>query len=70
MDKAVNFFSIKYDEIEKANRHLEGRVIQLESEKKEAQQSSLRSTGRSRRYLTANCLTVHGLKEDKDELKH
>ena len=34
MDKAVNFFSDKYDEIEKANRHLEERVIQLESEKK------------------------------------
>ena len=27
MDKAVNFFSNKYDEIEKANRHLEERVI-------------------------------------------
>ena len=37
-DKALNFFSDKYDEIEEANRHLEERVIQLESEKKEAQQ--------------------------------
>ena len=34
MDKAVNFFSNKYDEIEEANRDLEERVIQLESEKR------------------------------------
>ena len=34
MDKAVNFFSNKYDEIEKVNRHLEERVIQVECEKK------------------------------------
>ena len=34
MDKAVNFFSNKYDEVEKTNRHLEERVIQLENEKK------------------------------------
>ena len=52
MDKAVNFFSNKCDEIEEANRHLEERVIQLESEKKEAQQSSLWSIGRSRQYST------------------
>ena len=38
MDKAVNFFSNKYDEIEKANRHLEERVIQLESKKKKLKQ--------------------------------
>ena len=47
-DKAINFFSNKYDEIEKGNRHLEERVIQLESEKTEAQQPSLWSIGRSR----------------------
>ena len=34
MDETANFFSIKYDEVGKTNRHLEERVIHLESEKK------------------------------------
>ena len=41
MDKAVNFFSNKYDEIEKVNRHLEERVIQLECEKRNSAIKSL-----------------------------
>ena len=42
MDKAVNCFSNKYDENrKKTNRHLEERVIQLESEKRSSVVKSL-----------------------------
>ena len=70
MDKAVNLFSNKYDEIEKANRHLEERVIQLESEKKKLSNKVsgvLEDLDDIQQYSRRNCLLVHGLKEDKDE---
>ena len=70
MDKAVNFFSNKYDEIEKANGHLEERVIQLESEKKKLSNKVsgvLEDLDDVQQYSQRNCLLVHGLKEDKDE---
>ena len=41
IDKAANFFSNKYEKLEKTNRHLEERVIQLESEKRSSLVKSL-----------------------------
>ena len=70
MDKAVNFFSDKYDEIEKANRDLEERVIQLESEKKKLSykvSGVLENLHDIQQYFRRNCFLVHGLKEDKFE---